>query len=330
MEFHSFQNEKILNTDEAYQIFLNPRQPILIKDILKVKVAQRLTKMGLFQLSKHQTVVCRSADDFRGLGEPDEECDQIIEIHKKHVPYSEGDLIICERCGHEFFLSESHRKITSFYSLQPNDDAILQLFEARMTEQNLPWQKLARGCYCLLQGIPPLVLVVTDFVSNVSLKEQSIFFKFEVSYGNQPFFDLADFLCERRKFLEVLTPVKNTKPPQTKPQLILDFDGATFSGQKIASIQYRNQWNVFHFLLTHPDKTFSLEQLADELEKKENVIADPEGQIRRPLNKIREKTEKMGLTKNYLLEHRNSGYCFHSDAVEIIEIPCRKDCKTSL
>lgn len=311
-------NENILHTDEAYQIFLNPHAPIQATDGMAAGVAKKLAAMGLFRLSKHHIVTCRAGADLRSSEAPEDVCDHTIEVPAGPIPYSDADWVICERCGHSFFLSESRREVISFYQLRPEWSALLALFEARMTQQKLKWHKLAGGCYCILQGLTPMVFAVTDFVATGDLKGPSVFFKMDISCGQSPLFLAADFLCGRKTFAGILRPSDAPKPAKALPQLILTSEEATLSGHRLTSRYYRNQWQVLRFLVTHPDTIFSVSRLADALDALGRRILDPEAQVRRPLNKMRAQVEKIGFTKNFLFEHVGRGYRFNSEGVEIL------------
>lgn len=320
MGYDLSRNKNLLRTNEAYRIFLPPHARIQATDGMAGRVAEKLAAMGLFKLSPYQTVTCRAGEDFWTSDAPEDVCNHAIEVPARPIPYSDADWVVCERCGHGFFLSESRREVTSFYRLRPEWPALLALFEARMTQQKLKWHKLARGCYCVLQELTPMVFAVTDFVATGDLKGPSVFFKMAVSYGDKPFFRAADFLCGRKTFAEILRPFDPPKPAKALPQLILTLEDAMLAGHKLTSCHYRNQWNVLHFLVTHPDTIFSVAHLADALDAQGGRILDPETQVRRPLNKMREQVEKIGFTKNFLLEHVGKGYRFNSKGVELLDL----------
>ncbi|GHS92978.1 hypothetical protein AGMMS49949_05700 [Alphaproteobacteria bacterium] len=75
---------------------------------------------------------------------------------------------------------------------------------------------------------------------------------------------------------------------------------------------------MLHIFLSHPHKILSLKQIAENLEKKGYVISDIEHQVRRPLNKIREKTDAPGL--GTFIKFVKTGYLFDPEVVRIIKI----------
>ncbi|GHS93353.1 hypothetical protein AGMMS49949_06510 [Alphaproteobacteria bacterium] len=312
----------LFQTEEAYQIFLHPEKPILKTEDLKLRVAKKLEAHGFFHLMEEHTVLCVDPDDYWDTSAPDPECQEILKVSKNPLPYSEEDPIICSRCGHEFFLSESRKKITSFYRLQPQKKVLLELFEDRLTEQNLIWHRLEEGKYCIIQGSSPVVFFITDYSTYSSTDPHGIPFRFLVSYTFSKTFPLADFLCARKQFQDVLAPQKEVQQG-TQPlliQLILSSDLITLGGVRLISIQAEKQWKLFQMFLAHPDETLSLKHMTEEWEKQGDFITDPEQQIRRPLNKIRERTESLGYSKNTLISSTTDGYCFHSKAFPTLSL----------
>jgi hypothetical protein len=161
MEFLLSKNRKIFQTEEAYQLFLDSQKPIAKQETFKLRIAQKLENLGFFELDEQQYVTCTSDDEcWNSWGIPDYECREQIRIPN----HSKSDtVVVCKHCGREFLLSEAKERITSFVTLRPKYDAFLRLFEERMTEQKLHWQRLELGCYGLFQGVEPTILAITDF-----------------------------------------------------------------------------------------------------------------------------------------------------------------------
>jgi DNA-binding response OmpR family regulator len=133
---------------------------------------------------------------------------------------------------------------------------------------------------------------------------------------------LADFLCLRKKFCDVIFS-QNETIPSTQPcnvQLIICADVASFGGQRIVSAQAEKQWKLFNIFLMHPNEPLTLKQIAEILEKQGIFVYDFEQQIRRPINKIRERTEAIGYSKNTLISSESDGYRLNSGNFAILHI----------
>lgn len=324
-QFYKFEEakwlHKLLQSQEAYQIFSCPGAKIFKTEKLKLQVAQKLASLGFFDIRALHTVICVDPDDSVIDSYPDAQCREIISVSKGAQPYSDEDFIVCPECGHEFFLSESRKNITSFYQLSTNRNAILELFEYRLFQQNIIYFRLEPGKYCVVSGSVSKIFAITDFFRNQTLAEDWVYFRILMSYQYVETFDLADFICNRRLFSEILNQSKEKhSETNASPQLEIGPDTITLNGKILISAKSKQQWQLFHVFLLNSDTALSISKIGEMLAQQGEFVTDPEQQIRRPINKIRKKVEQLGYSANTLIVSSDGGYCFNSKAFRTLYV----------
>jgi hypothetical protein len=313
--------QELLQTEEAYRIFSCPGEEIFKKEEFKLQVARKLASLGFFEVKERHTVLCVDPDNPEIDSFPDSQCREIISIPKGAQPYSDEDLVVCPKCGHEFFLSESGKKVTSFYKLSANREAIVELFEYRLFQQNIIYWRLEFGKYCVVSGSVSKIFVITDCFQEIPLTTDWVLFRFLISHSPKESLDLADFLCQRRLFYDILNPTPEGYSGQISlPQLVVGQDMVTLGGKSFISAKAKKQWLLFQVFLLNRDTVLSLTKIEEELEKQGEFVTDPEQQIRRPLNKIREKVEQLGYSTNTLIAFSDGGYCFNSKDFRVLYV----------
>lgn len=315
---------KLLQTEEAYQILLHPNQEIKKNEILKIQIAKELEQFGLFDLTKEHSIPCIDPEN-ESLYEhvPDSECDEIIPVRTGATPYSNKDLVVCPKCGHEFFISEHSQNIMAFYRLTTKKDVILGIFENCLSEQNIIWHKLDLGKYVVIYNSETKVWAITDFFLKTSVENDWILFHFQIGIPLKKSFPLANFICKRRLFSEIWEhpgELHSSKLQCPVPQLVISSKDITLGGKLLISAQSTRQWQLFQLFLANQGKILSLSKIAEMLQKQGEFVDDFENQIRRAINRLRAKTESLGHSKNTLITSLAGGYSFNEENLQVIYI----------
>jgi hypothetical protein len=313
--------QKLLQTEEAYQIFLSPSKNIYKDEILKIQIAKELEQLGLLDMAEEHSIPCVDpANESLYEHVPDSECEEIISIRPGAKPYSDADLVVCPNCGHEFFMSEHSQNITSFYSITAKTTAALAIFENCLSEQNIIWHKLDNGKYAVIYNSEIKTFAITDFFLKTFVENDWILFQFQVAYPLKKAFKLADFICKRRLFSEIWAPVAAPDSPKLGPQLVISPSAITLGGQSLISAQSTRQWQLFQLFLANQGKVLSLSKIAEILQKQGEIIDDYEQQIRKPINKIRTKARHLCDSNIELLSSSPDGYCLNTQLFSLLYI----------